>query len=204
MSEKTSDLAGVARNWWLSLQPQSDATGNIKGRGDPGALARLRRAADPVEALAEAQAIRLAVLLGVESVQTEKLQFVGALASVLAHVRDEPTNTAGTRNRTHPAQLLGPNGTDDSGVMSALRFQRLMAAETPDELMRQMRNVVKLLGDTANVRVLAQAMLNWNDTTRTTWTYNYWGAGFADPGTTSNSTTAESKDSDTQTVEAQS
>ena len=204
MNEETSDPAGLARNWWLSLQPQTDATGNMKSRGDPGALARLRRVVDPVEALAERQAIRLAVWLGVESVQTEKLQFVGALASVLAHVRDEPKNAEGTPSRTHTAQLLGPRSNDDPGLMSALRFQRLMAAQTPDDLMRQMRHVVKLLGDKANVRVLAQALLNWNETTRTTWTYNYWRAGFADPGTATSSIAAEAIDINPNSSEARS
>ena len=70
--------------------------------------------------------------------------------------------------------------------MSALRFRRLMAAESEQELMRQMRNAVMLLNGTANIKDIGEACYFWNDTTRIRWTYDYWGASDAAPNAAPN------------------
>ena len=86
------------------------------------------------------------------------------------------------------ASQLGPDSQGENAAMSALRFQRLMTAEKPEDLMREMRHAVKLLGGKVNLKDLAHAIYYWNDRTRIRWTYDYWGAGHANPDATSKTT----------------
>ena len=167
------DPGNIALQWWQELRPQE--AGDTAHRGDPAALARLRRAATPVEALTEASAIRLARRLGITPDRPDQLARIGAIAAVLAHVR---THDDGGQK---VARRLGPQKKDEPGVMSALRFQRLMAAETAEDLMRQMRNAVKLLQGKADVADIARSMFWWNEATRIRWIYDYHNAGDAAP-----------------------
>ncbi|EDX9483712.1 type I-E CRISPR-associated protein Cse2/CasB [Salmonella enterica] len=48
-----------------------------------------------------------------------------------------------------------------NGVMSELRFTRLCAAKTPDELLRQLRRAVKLLNGSINLFSLAEGIFCW-------------------------------------------
>ncbi len=166
------DPGNIALQWWQELQPQE--AGDAVSRGDPAALARLRRATTPVEALTEASAIRLARRLGITPDRPDQLARIGAIAAVLAHVRE---HDGGQKL----ARRLGPQKKDEPGIMSALRFQRLMAAETAEDLMRQMRNAVNLLKAKANVADIARSMFRWNEATRIRWIYDYYNAGDAVP-----------------------
>ncbi|ECG8575080.1 type I-E CRISPR-associated protein Cse2/CasB, partial [Salmonella enterica subsp. diarizonae] len=48
-----------------------------------------------------------------------------------------------------------------NNVMSELRFSRLCAVKTPDELLRQLRRAVKLLNGTVNLISLAEDIFHW-------------------------------------------
>lgn len=48
-----------------------------------------------------------------------------------------------------------------NGVMSELRFTRLCAVKTPDEQLRQLRRVVKLLNGSVNLFSLAEDIFCW-------------------------------------------
>jgi len=48
-----------------------------------------------------------------------------------------------------------------SDVMSDLRFSRLCAVKTPDELLRQLRRAVKLLNGSVNLISLAEDIFRW-------------------------------------------
>ncbi len=174
MSQQTFDPGKIAFEWWQTLKGDPAAAEHWQQKGDPGALARLRRAATPVEALAEAQAVFLARRLGASPHTPAQLARIGALAHVLAHVRENDQSAP-------MARLLGPDRSGENAAMSPLRFQRLVAARTPAELMRQMRSAVKLLKARANIPDLARAIYWWGDTTRIRWTYEYWDAGQAAP-----------------------
>ncbi len=174
MSDAQFNPGNIALQWWRELHGDPAASEHWKQKGDAGALARLRRASSPVEALAEARTIELAKRLGAKLDRPHQLARIGTLAAVLAHVKSHD-------GKLKMAQMLGPDNKGESAAMSALRFQRLMAAETPEDLMRQMRNAVKLLKGTANVIDIAAAIYWWNDNTRIRWTYDYWGAGMAAP-----------------------
>ena len=174
-----------ALTWWRRLNGLNAQEDEAHNAGDTGARARLRRAATPVEALTEARAVELARMLGMDAeTSPQKLETVGALAAVLAHVR---INVGATKM----AALLGPQKGDERPVMSDLRFRRLLAARTPVDLMRQMRAAVQLLKGRGNVADIAHAMLHWNDATRVRWTYAYWQAAFASPAPESETPQAE-------------
>ncbi len=172
-----SNQGTIALAWWEELNDDPAASDPWKKKGNPGALARLRRASNPVEALAEARTMTLAKRLGVRPGEYQTLARVWAMAAVLAHVKEHD----GSKNMS---EMLGPPKEGEQGVMSELRFHRLIAASEPADLMRQMRNAVKLLKGTANIEDLANAIYWWGDKTRINWTYAYWGAAFASPAIT--------------------
>lgn len=72
-------------------------------------------------------------------------------AALAAHVRaiDE---------RQSFAAQLGPSG---GGAMSELRFRRLLAVKTPDELLRQLRRAIRLLNGSVNLISLAEDIFVW-------------------------------------------
>jgi CRISPR system Cascade subunit CasB len=169
------DKADIARRWWRELNPPEDS-----GRsGDRAALAMLRRATELPEiwAIGAYHALRDQLHGG-----KDEDNRIAVLAHVIAHVRDEP------KPRRSFARALGapPEGNADSSdaVMSPLRFKRLIEARDAPDLMREFRRAIHLLGSTANVSDLARSILAWNDKTRRRWSFDYFGASFADPETT--------------------
>jgi CRISPR system Cascade subunit CasB len=157
----------AAADWWRSLQPDP-----ARGwAGDRAALARLRRCATVVEAMQEPATIALFRACGAG--QPDDLVTVALAAAVLAHLRDgSPAMPV--------ARQIGPQGGPedlDTALMKPLRFQRLMAASTPDERLAAMRRLVALAGGALNLRDLCGALLDWTEWRRIRWTYDYWGAG---------------------------
>lgn len=73
-------------------------------------------------------------------------------AALAAHIRtlDERQSFA--------AQLGQSEG---KAVMSELRFRRLLAVKTPDELLRQLRRAIRLLDGSANLISLAEDIFVW-------------------------------------------
>lgn len=168
--------------WWRELTGNTNGNAGETNKGDRAAVARLKRVSEPVMALSQPSVARLAKRLTdndpavtSERKREEKLQRIGVIAAVLAYVK--------TNKDKQTARLLGPaNNEDDSAAMSSLRFHRLLAARGPDELMREMRNAVKLLDGAANVADLADSLYHWDDDrTRIRWTYAYWNAADATP-----------------------
>ena len=174
-----SDSIGqAALAWWHGLQPRSETdehggkhagkhTDKHTGRlGNPAALARLRRAASPVEALMVDAAHDLAKALN----RGERdWVAIGTLAATLAHVRTHDP---------HPrmARLFGKQGGADTPVVSELRFRRLLQTEPGVERMAALRRALALTGGRANVADLADSLLFWNDRTRTRWLFEYYDA----------------------------
>lgn len=78
---------------------------------------------------------------------------LGIVAALAAHVK-----TIETR-QPFAAQLGQTNG--NNPVMSELRFRRLSQARTQEELFRQLRRAVQLLGGTVNLPDLAEGVFRW-------------------------------------------
>lgn len=184
MTKSYEETGKLCLQWWKSLQPGggisdegSDEASDDKAVSDPNnnnspgdkaTIARLRRAPTPMDALAEAQTIRLAERLGVTPNKPHKLMRVGVIAAVLAEVKEHK----GKQNNT---RALGPKTeADENPPMSSLRFRALLAARDEADLLREMRRTVKLLGNKVNVTTLASDIYYWGDNTRINWSYHYW------------------------------
>jgi CRISPR system Cascade subunit CasB len=153
--------------WWHDLQPDPGQ----KRPGNRAALARLRRCATVTEAMQDPEAINLFRRCGGSG--PHDLPLAGLTAGVLVRVRtDDPA---------HPriARHLGPDNTDkpETALLKPLRFRRLLDAETPDERLIAFRRMVALAGGTVHVASLAAALLDWNESRKTRWIYDYWNAG---------------------------
>lgn len=159
MSEDHEEAGGAAHRsfgqtvlgWWRV---------NIGGRDSAQAralAARLRRAG-PVEALSERAVQDLARLIHAGPAQAEDL---ARLVRLLAEIREHDSAPL--------ARRLG------DGVLSELRFQRLMRAEG-EERDALLRRAIAMAERRCNVAALATDLWRWDDATRTRWCFHYFGA----------------------------
>jgi CRISPR system Cascade subunit CasB len=169
----------IARRWWEMLQnARKDGTPNPAR--DPGALARLRRAATPAVAFEEPNVIDLYKKLGFGRGDVDRwLPRVAAAAAVLAHIRtDAMPGDSGFRRRF--AEMLGRGG--DRPLMSPLRFKRLLTATEDQDLLIAFRRAVALAGGrNIDVGDVAASLLDWSERRRMRWAFDYFGAGIAAP-----------------------
>jgi len=145
---------------------------------NPGALARLRRAATPIDALEEPTVFEFYKKLGFGRGEVDRrLPRVAAAAAVLAHIRTDAEPGSGYRRRF--AEMLGQG---ERPPMSPLRFKRLLAATEDQELMVAFRRAVMLVGArNINVGDVAASILDWSERRRMRWAFDYYGAGMAAP-----------------------
>jgi CRISPR system Cascade subunit CasB len=182
--------ASGALQWHSSLTPREFNGRHIPG--DRAALARLRRASSIMEAAVEPATADLYARLGFARQTAERdLPRAALVAAVLAHVR------ANTGAPIAAAIGTPRGGADSQQKITPLRFKRLVAARTPDELLIAFRRVVAILGDQANVRDLARQLLAFTDPderqadiARTRFAFAYHGAADFAPGAEPNSETA--------------
>jgi CRISPR system Cascade subunit CasB len=178
-------------DWWRSLQ-RSKEDGSPNHQPDPGALARLRRAATPLVAAEEFQTMRLYHRLFDAGDWEKKLEAVAVVAAVLADVRKNERKLAKGIANAPTASLLGGK----EPVMSALRLRSLMSAGTPLDTLRGFRQVVALLGGRAPIDDLAESILDWLDPAKadlrkTRWLFAYFGEAAAAPDDTADDPDAD-------------
>lgn len=152
MSDYGKTPGGIALGWW------SKNLGMRESAAARGLAARLKRGA-PLAALCEPSVHDLAAALGFRPAQALDLM---RLACLLAEVREHDGVTL--------ARRLG--GTEP--VMSNLRFQRLMRAES-DELTVLLRRAIIMADRRCNVAALANDLLHW-EAARPRWCFHYFGA----------------------------
>jgi CRISPR system Cascade subunit CasB len=167
----------VARRWWATIQGEQDVASH-RGR-DRAALARLRRAGTPVEALEEPAVFDLYKKLGFSRSDIDRrLPRVAVVAAVLAHIKGDAA-PAETGFRRRFAETLGQG---ERPLMSELRFKRLLSATDDRDLMTSFRRAVALAGGkNIDVGDLAASLLDWSDRRRMRWAFDYYGAGIAAP-----------------------
>jgi CRISPR system Cascade subunit CasB len=155
---------------------QNTRNGTPNPARNPGALARLRRASTPIEALEEPAVFDLYKKLGFSRDQVNRrLPRVAAAASVLAHIQTD----ADPGNRRRFAEMLGHG---ERPVMSALRFKRLLGATEDQDIMIVFRRAIRLAGRrNINVGDVAESILDWSERRRMRWAFDYYGAGIAAP-----------------------
>jgi len=167
----------VARRWWAELQGADQNDGAHRGR-DAAAVAHLRRASTPVDAVEEPAVVDLYKRLGFRRQEIDRwLGRVAVVAAVLAHIRSDVTAVDGGHRRRF-AEMLG----GEPPLMSPLRFRRLLAAATDQDLLTIFRRAVALAGTkNINVQDVAASLLDWSDRRRMRWAFDYYGAGIAAP-----------------------
>ena len=150
MSEREEIIA----NWWWHQ------IGNRESAAARGLAARLRRAASPLDVLAEPQVHDLAHRLTI--MDSDKIL---RLVRVLSEVRDD---------RGGPlAKRLGP-GLREDPALSNPRFERLIRSEG-GALIAALRRTLPLVDRTCAVGRLGADLLHWNEKTRIRWTFEYYG-----------------------------
>ena len=159
MTDSTANRApDIVYDWWQRL------TGNDGARvgSRRAALARMRRAATPIEVMQESDALRL-----IERLPHQSEYRVAALAGVLAFVRqtEEP----------RVARSIGRDSLDDeqSALVSENRFRRLLQVQD-GELMESMRRLVRMNKGRLNVHDLSAAILFWGDGVKKRWIFDYY------------------------------
>ena len=167
--KSTAERAREAVRWWRGLQPYF-SNGERNPQSDRAALARLRRA-DLFQAMQDPQTFALFTVLGMQ--RPDELPNAALCAAVLAGVREDRTE--------HPARTLGPPSSNatEQAAMKPLRFRRLIEADNPQARLETLRRAAQLGDRRLNVRELALACLDWSDTRRQRWIFEYYNAGFA-------------------------
>ncbi|MCY4259650.1 MAG: type I-E CRISPR-associated protein Cse2/CasB [Rhodobacteraceae bacterium] len=152
----------IAFQWW------SELTTKRSGRRR-GAVARMRRAATPLEVMFEPEALGLIQRLPRDPDR------VAALAGILACVSIDDSRPV--------ARAIGRAALDDNqtpAILSEARFRRIL--QTPEDgLMDAMRRLVAMTKGKANVRDLSAAVLYWNDGVKRKWIFQYYNVSFAAP-----------------------
>ena len=160
MTDSATPSGGsIAYDWWRSLNPREV----FQSGRQRAALARMRRAATPIEVMQEPEALRL-----IARMPRSNPDRVATLAGVLAGVRET--------DERRVARALGRTTLDDvqSALLSEGRFRRLLQVNH-DELMEPMRRLVRMAKGTLNVRDLSSAILYWGDDVKKRWIFDYYG-----------------------------
>ena len=133
--------------WWQSLT-RSDGPHLGQRRA---ALARIRRAATPIEVMQEPEALRL-----IERLPRKSRSGLPCSRASLAFVRETDERSV--------ARAIGRSSLDDddSALMSEGRFRRLLQTQD-NELMDAMRRLAHLAKGKLNVQDLSSAILDWGD-----------------------------------------
>jgi len=145
--------------WWKNLNEEDRA-----GR------AELRRCGTVAEVAFTAPYHRLLRRLGSRLGEGDAKR-VAALAAVLAHVEEEPTDGGSLARRMGIAK-----GKDQGSVVSDARFRHVLRNEEPDELMRELVRVVRQLDRKVSVEPLFKDLMKWDEPTRTRWARDYYEA----------------------------
>lgn len=164
-SEQTTSGGRIAYEWWRAFHPPD---GRQSG-SHRAAMARLRRAATPLDAMLEPETLRL-----MRRLPHSRKDRVAILAGVLAWVRET--------DETRVARAIGRSALDDdqSALVSESRFRRLLQSQ-PDELLNSMRRLVRQMKGRANVADLAYAILYWGDPVKKKWIFDYYRVASAAP-----------------------
>lgn len=172
-----------ALEWWSKLAHSTT--------GDPGTLARLRRARSPAEALGVRAAVSLARRLGGGRADSPDWRVRASvdLARVLARVKTHdvgrhPMRAAGWKR--FAGERRESDAGDDRPILSEARFKRLLQTGEGEEKVVGFTRLIALLDGAVKVDDLAADFLSWNhpewgDRVRERWAFLYYAAGDAAP-----------------------
>ncbi|PWC10958.1 type I-E CRISPR-associated protein Cse2/CasB [Brenneria corticis] len=152
----TKEDAGKINRWFEGLQNRHNPAYNGRAR-----RAELRRANAPYGVLTCEGYHHLAASLSRQLTNETRIIALSIFVSVAAHAAK---NTVAKSSKSFAAQLGEKPQGSDRAYLSALRFERLQRAATPDELYRQLFRAVKIRGDSGvNLPSLADGIFLWAD-----------------------------------------
>lgn len=149
-------------SWWAELTKPPEP-GKPSRRGE---LAELRRCRDIAEVLFVPAFHQL--FYRIAPAGWKDRPRVAAIAGLLAHVKSDIADL------TVPAFLATPKAPGQGPRVSELRFRRLVAIKTREELYPALLRTIHLAGDSVPVTDLVQSVYYWNDYKRRDWTYLYY------------------------------
>lgn len=144
----------ILYEWWKGLEH------------DKGERAALRRARNPSEVVFSPACHRLLHQFQQKN-YTVYREALAAVAGLAAHVKE-------TVGGSLAEQMASPRSSGGGARVSGLRFRRLLAIDTREELYPLMIRVIRLLDGRVNVANLAQSVYWWNEKTRKQWAYDYY------------------------------
>ena len=173
MSE-TPSPAKVGKDWWTRCIASDIGVARQ-------ARAQLRRSSSVTDALALRATHdlhrRLAAAGHDLRKRTDGPDRLALIAVALAHVTEDPAESAAARfGRGNPPALSG------------LRFDALVRATEPRQLMRPLTRALRIIKGSANVLRLASDLYWWGENTRMKWCFEYHRATDAMPSARENQT----------------
>jgi len=138
----------IVLNWWRSLE------------NDKGSRAELRRARSATEVVFSPAYHRLFK----ELPQVDK-EGLACAAGLCSHVKENTIEVS-------LAEQMAAGG--DKSQVSGLRFRRLLAINSREELYHSMIRIIRLLNGMVNVRDLAKTVYWWNEKTKKHLAYDYY------------------------------
>lgn len=173
--------------WWLDL--------HARQRGERAALCRADTLQDAVDS-GDVDALRAFHRLGdavAAAARSDDMPFrdyrarpdgdryndrdrLWPIAVLLAAVRPERNGGPGSGKPQALVRAMRRGGANRDACVSEHRFKRLLALETPAELLRPLRRVLALLaqaGHPVDLYDLAGSLYRWNERRRKDWAYAY-------------------------------
>ena len=164
---KEQSIGSTCMSWWKSHV--AGETGSSRQ-----ARAQLRRAAGTTAALClpATHALNRSLIDAGYDLRRRKdgPDRLALIAVALSHVAEHRQDTAAKRF-----------GNGDPKPLSGIRFDALVRAKSPGQLLRPMVRSLLLVDRTVNVAKLATDLYWWNDKVRTNWCFDYHGAAEAKP-----------------------
>ena len=162
-------LGQIGLRWWAShVQPKDDTAAAKRTR------AALRRVVAPVDAISvEAVHALERKLAEAEHSLRRTPGRLTLLAVALGHVKEH--------RQGHRAALTFGEPVGERRRLGAIRFEALMRATDPDDLMRPLVRALAVVDGRVDVAALANDLFYWSDAVRTRWCFDYYGAPAAAP-----------------------
>lgn len=180
----TKEPPAIAAEWWHEMNFEKGPDGWRRAGGARRAdLAKLRRAAGPIEALGVPAAVDLFRRLS--AIRRQNPDRVAALAVALANLKPDLGNRSA---ELRVPQVFGRGSIDDDNSenragrrpLAEARFRRLLQTEEA-ELLDAFRRLIRSLDGRVEPESLARAILYWGDRTRRDWIFGYYGVPGAAP-----------------------
>ncbi|MGI5862487.1 MAG: type I-E CRISPR-associated protein Cse2/CasB [Myxococcales bacterium] len=153
--KEAASFEDVVLAWWRAV---------LESPADRAALRRCATAAE-VALLPAYHRLRRDLAAAEKSVGAERL---AVICAVLSHVRVHDGGASFAQQLTA--------GEGDKARFSGLRFRRLLAMPSGDELLAGLVRAARILDGRANVADLARAIRFWGDNERLRWARDYYDA----------------------------